>query len=208
MSNICVCRTAFVGGSSWRPLLSRGHGFTHSMRRPRATVAMRAGRKQPSKPKSPQGPPEGIVDGSEIEAIAAKFGVRKSRPGQMLDEEYNERRETGGTGDETSAFSFENLVKTFGQDNLDRAEKVIFGALLSLFIMFIAGGLAISSLAYFKAVGKPAPEGWDNFVSDKVYGAFTPSLVIFFALSSLFGLYKQAQLSTGGTTYTESDKDV
>lgn len=135
-----------------------------------------------------------------MEEIAAQYGVRKAKPGQALDEKLSAtiKREAATQG------LYASLVSAVGQGNLDRVEKVVFYLLGGIFTAFLSCGLAISSLAFFKATGKAVPAGYDDFVTS-VEAYFTPALVLFFALSSAYGLYKQAQLNSGATGYTEKE---
>lgn len=146
---------------------------------------------------SRKGPSRTPADKREkLESIAAEYGVQKARPGQDLD------RRVRRQADAQEAPLYLKFAGAIGQDKLDVAEKVLFFSLAALFALFLASGLAISSIAAFKAAGQPVPEKWDEFVTG-VEGIFTPSLFIFFGLSSVFGLYKQAQLNAGVTGYTE-----
>lgn len=173
----------------------------------RRMISMKAKNKQAKDGDDPRSPTN-ITDNPDIEAIAGKYGVRKSRPGEYLDEQYNKGSMATKAKQGSSTPSYDSLVKTFGQRNLEVFEKTLFAILVTLFGVFIAGGLAISSLAYYKAVGKPAPDGWDDFVSQNIYSAFTPTLFGFFILSSIYGLYKQWQLSAAGNSFSNSRRDL
>lgn len=133
---------------------------------------------------------------AKVEEIAASYGVKKARAGQGLDERV--AREAAAA----EAPLYVKFAGAVGQERLDVAEKVLFYALGGFFSFFLLSGLAISSIAAYKAAGTPVPEQWDAFVT-QVEGYFTPSLFAFFAGSSVFGLYKQAQLNAGVTGYTE-----
>jgi hypothetical protein len=177
----------------------------HAPRRAAASrtcrVLMRASRPggRPAR-KGPSRTPRDKVEA--LEAVAAQYGLRKARPGQVLDEKVaSDARRAAG-----SESLYGSLVSAVGQDTLDVAERGVFVTLAVLFAAFLGSGLAISSLAAYKATGTTVPDGWDEFVSSKVEGTFTPSLLVFFALSSAYGLYKQAQLNAGSTGYTERQK--
>lgn len=192
LSPSCPCMTsAFVGG--FLPRLPRATAPARTsavqMRSRRPSVR---GRKGPSRTPSDKA--------TKFESIGEEFGVRPARPGQALDEKI--KREAASE----EQFNYSGLVEVFGQGALDTMEKVVFVALALLFTVFLASGLAISSLAAFKATGKPVPDGWDEFLTNHVEGAFTPSLFVFFGLSSFYGLYKQAQLSAGTTGYKEQQR--
>lgn len=145
-----------------------------------------------------KGPPRGPLDQpAGLEELGEKYGVRKARPAQALDEKVaRDAAASDGPG-------YNALVNVVGQRTLDVMEKGVFVALVAIFTAFLASGLAISSLAAFKATNTPVPDGWDDFLTNNIEGAFTPSLVVFFALSSVYGLYKQAQLNAGFTGYKE-----
>jgi hypothetical protein len=181
----CACSSAaFLAGAPLRSARTVAPPWT-------CGVQMRARRPR-------KGPSRTPADkAARFEDIGAKFGVRPARPGQVMDEKIAREAPSGEQA------GYNALVELVGQDALDTMEKGVFVALAVLFSAFLASGLAISSLAAFKATGKPIPDGWNEFVSSKVEGAFTPSLFVFFGLSSLYGLYKQAQLNAGTTGYKE-----
>lgn len=88
---------------------------------------------------------------------------------------------------------------------LDAAESVVYVALAGLLFAFIASGIAISSEAFLKASGRDVSEEFDAVVK-LIERGFTPLTIVFLALSSLLGIYKQSQLSSGATSY-ENLKD-
>jgi hypothetical protein len=140
-----------------------------------------------------------------LERVAGEFGVFKARPGQRLDEKF-----TGPAAERATPAKlpflppgYRELEDTVGRGRLEVMEKGLFFTLAGLFAAFLGSGLAISSLAFFKATAKPPPPGFDDFVTNNLQAFFTPSLVVFFALSSVYGLYKQAQLKSGATGYIE-----
>lgn len=150
-----------------------------------------------SKGPSRKGPSKTPADKREkVASIAAEYGVKKARPGQGMDERVAREAKA------EKAPLYLRFAGAVGQDRLDAAEKALFFALAGFFSFFLMSGLAISSIAAYKAAGTPVPVKWDAFVTS-VEGLFTPSLFFFFAGSSVFGLYKQAQLNAGVTGYTE-----
>lgn len=189
----CLCGAAFLPAPPLAPRRARATAQPRgpAMRLSKRGAARRKGGARRGAPRGPLDAPEGF------EAIGEEYGVRKARPGQALDEKV--ARDAAGEG----GGGYAALVGVVGQARLDAMEKVVFVALAGIFAAFLASGLAISSLAAFKATDTPVPEGWDEFLTNNVEGAFTPSLVVFFALSSFYGLYKQAQLNAGTTGYKE-----
>lgn len=65
----------------------------------------------------------------------------------------------------------------------------------------LCSGISVSAM---KTVFPGLPSYYvDNVVTVLLSKAFTPSLVVFLFLSSTFGLYKLAQISSDQTNYTE-----
>lgn len=136
---------------------------------------------------------------AEIEQIAKVFGILPTQPGQDLDQQYN----TEDAADSASGASlYTALASAVGTDTLDTIEVGTIWTLGGLLAAFIALGLGISSAAYYTAASKPIPAGLDSFLNS-VEPLFTPLLVAFLVLSSIFGLYKQSQLNSGATGYDD-----
>lgn len=129
--------------------------------------------------------------------IASEYGVEAPKPGSQLDRKYNQ-----DTKEEPTRTLYQSLAASIGVSTLEALEKGLYVTLGSLLLFIIGGGLAISSEAFFKASGKPVPEGFDVFAT-WIGGTFTPVLLLFLVLSSILGLYKQSQLSSGASSYTE-----
>lgn len=136
--------------------------------------------------------------------IAKEYGIAPPEVGQSMDEQYNSPATKNNTQPITV---YQRLAATFGVDTLERAEQTVYVVLFILLILFLAGGLAISSEAFFKASGKDVPDNIDDLLLN-VESLFTPTIIMFLTLSSLFGLFKQSQLSSGATSYVELDKDA
>jgi hypothetical protein len=165
--------------------------------------------KRPSSRSSkPRGPSRLSEDAkAAIEKTAGGFGLSKARPGQAFDEKYNAGKESGSSPRPFTPPGYKDLVTLVGARNLEVAETGVFWLLVMVFSAFLLSGLAMSSLAYFKATSTEPPPGFEEFISSKVEGLFSPSLIVFFALSTIYGLYKQAQLNSGVTSFTELSDD-
>jgi hypothetical protein len=176
-------------------------------RRP-VRVYMRRSKGPARRSNKPRGPGSLSDESSAaIEKTAAGFGLYKARAGQALDDKYNSGKSSAKEPLPFTPPGYKELVAFAGVRNLQAAEKVVFGLLVIVFSGFLSIGLAISSLAFFKATAAEPPAGFENFVSNTLEGLFTPSLLAFFGLSIIYGLYKQAQLNSGVTSYTEISKD-
>eukprot|EP00638_Chattonella_subsalsa_P004158 CAMPEP_0117755572 /NCGR_PEP_ID=MMETSP0947-20121206/13533_1 /TAXON_ID=44440 /ORGANISM="Chattonella subsalsa, Strain CCMP2191" /LENGTH=255 /DNA_ID=CAMNT_0005574935 /DNA_START=51 /DNA_END=818 /DNA_ORIENTATION=- len=74
-------------------------------------------------------------------------------------------------------------------------QSLIFG--LGLFLLFfLAGGIGIGLSGFAIATGNPLPPAIESFIVDTLEPAFTPSLVVFFALSSFLGIFKSFQFES------------
>lgn len=138
-----------------------------------------------------------------MKTIAEGYGVRPPRAGATQDRIYGKggKREPEAPPETV----YERLVGVFGEEGLENAERVVYVALSGLLVAFLGIGIAISTEAFFTATGREVPEGMDVIVR-QLYDAFTPVALGFLGLSSLLGLYKQAQLGAGVTGY-ENIKD-
>jgi hypothetical protein len=171
-------------------------------------VYMRRAKGPARRSTKPRGPgPLSDESSAAIEKTAAGFGLYKARAGQALDDKYNSGKSSTKEPLPFTPPGYKDLVAFAGLRNLEAAEKVVFVLLVAVFSGFLSIGLAISSLAFFKATAAEPPAGFENFVSDTLQGFFTPSLLAFFGLSTVYGLYKQAQLNSGATSYAEISKD-
>lgn len=153
-----------------------------------------------SRSKSRKGPkgPGRLSSSSEdkLKQLAGRYGISQSKPGDVLDRKFTESKSSS-----TYQKSFyESLVETFGASFLDSAERALYLILGVLLIAFLSGGIAISSEAFFKATGKEVSEGMSTTL-EYIEKAFTPIGVVFLVFSSMLGLYKQAQLTSGATSF-------
>lgn len=140
-----------------------------------------------------------------IESLASKYGIRAPRPGDDLDRKFN----TSSSFDTDAAeplTAYQRLVRIFGVEALDAVEGVVVVALGIILVVFLTSGIAISSEAFFKASGKEIPDYIEATLLN-LEKAFTPTVLVFLGLSSMFGLYKQSQLSSGATSYSTLNKD-
>lgn len=182
----CRCQCAFIAA---RPLAPP------SQRSVRPSISMKKGKKQPRSPQ--QLPPE---KRARLAKIAAEFGVEAPKPGSQFDKKYNTPE-----ANEQDTTLYQTLAGSVGQENLDTAEKAVYYILAGLLSFVIAVGLAFSTEAFYKATGKEIPAQLDAAVA-VVEGLFTPALIAFFAFSSVLGLYKQSELTSGATSYSEKDE--
>lgn len=164
-----------------------------------ATVTMR--RKGAQKRPGPSRTP--AEKRARMEEIARGYGVAKPRVAEGMDAKYNKPAKSD---DAPSPTVYQTLARVFGVEALDKAERIVLVALGVFLVAFLAGGIAISSEAFFKATGKDISDSLDATLAN-VEQVFTPALVVFLSLSSLFGLYKQSQLTSGATAYVEEPKD-
>jgi hypothetical protein len=142
-----------------------------------------------------------------LEKTAAGFGIYKARPGEASDRKFGDKKASAGKqAQPRSPSAYAALVRLVGVRNLEFVEKAMFVTLAAVLAAFITGGLAISSLAFFKATASTPPEQLELFATNAVQSFFTPSLIFFFSLSTVYGLYKQAQMNAGATSYTEIGK--
>jgi len=162
-----------------------------------AAISMRSPKKRSGPSRTPRD------KRAQIQKIAKEYGIEPPKVGQDLDEKYS-----AGSAQSSSESStvYQKLAGAFSVEALEVAEKVVYVVLSIMLVLFIGSGLGISSEAFFKASGKEVPENIDMFLTN-LEQLFTPTIVIFLALSSMLGLFKQSQLSSGATTYTEVDKD-
>ena len=130
---------------------------------------------------------------------------RAPRPGDDLDRKFNSTSSVD-PDNQPPPSAYQRLAGAFGVEALNAAERVLVVALGTMLIAFLASGLAISSEAFFKASGKEIPDNVEAILLS-LEQAFTPTIVIFLALSSVFGLYKQSQLSYGASSYSALSKD-
>lgn len=157
--------------------------------------------KRKAGPKGPSRLPKESED--RIEQLAGKYGIRPPKPGDQLDQKFNS---PSSDDDQPPPTAYQRLAGAVGIETLDAAERVVVIALGVLLTVFLVIGLGISSEAFFKASGKEVPENIDAFLLS-LEQAFTPTVIVFLALSSVFGLYKQSQLSSGATSYSALNKD-
>lgn len=167
-------------------------------------ITMRKPRRKSSRPKGPQGPERlSKEQQAKIEGIASTYGVRPPRPGDSQDRQYTASKPAS---EAPPPSLYQRLAAAVGVETLDSAERVVYVALGLLLAAFLGAGLAISAEAFLKASGREVPEGVDAFVT-AVEGGFTPIVLVFLALSSLLGVYKQSQLSSGATSYEALSED-
>ncbi|CDF38853.1 unnamed protein product [Chondrus crispus] len=174
---------------------------TGQRRTARVCVTMRKGKRKPG-PKKSQLSKESE---ERIEGLASKYGIRAPRPGDDLDRKFNSTS-SSDPENQPPPSAYQRLAGAFGVEALNAAERVLVVALGTMLIAFLASGLAISSEAFFKASGKEIPDNVEAVLLS-LEQAFTPTLLIFLALSSVFGLYKQSQLSSGASSYSALSKD-
>lgn len=174
---------------------------TRRQRSAQVCITMRKAKRKPG-PKGAQLPKESE---DRIESLASKYGIRPPQPGDQLDQKFNTPSSTANDK-QPSPSAYQRLAATFGVETLDAAERVLVIALGVMLVAFLVSGIAISSEAFFKASGKEVPENFDALLVT-LEQAFTPTVLIFLALSSVFGLYKQSQLSSGATSYSALNKD-
>lgn len=140
-----------------------------------------------------------------LKQISERYGVKPLRAGDNLDRKFTSEksREDDAKQQEKEQAFYRGLVDIFGQPTLDKIETAVYFILGALLLGFIGSGLAIASEAFFKASQKEIPPALDSFaVAVEQY--FTPLLVVFLILSSILGVYKQAQLNAGAAQYDES----
>lgn len=163
-------------------------------------------RKAKHKAKPPKGPsrlPKGTED--RIEKLAGKYGIRAPKPGDEHDQKYS-APSSSSSDDLSPPTAYQRLAGAVGIETLNAAERVVVVTLGILLVIFLASGLGISSEAFFKASGKEVPDNLDALLV-RLEQVFTPAGIVFLALSSVFGLYKQSQLSSGATSYSALNKD-
>lgn len=137
---------------------------------------------------------------AELDEIAKKFGVEAPKPGRQMDIKYNPESSTGEAQQKTLYLM---LVDMLGVNTLQVLEKLLGITLATLMAAFLSLGTGIAVEAFFKATGRAFPEKMDDLLSS-AEPAFTPIFILFLALSSIFGLYKQSQLNSGITGYSEN----
>ena len=166
-------------------------------------ITMRSGRNSGKKRKPSAASKLSSESKARIDEKAQAIGIRKPAPGDQMDRKYNAPGKAAGP----QPTFYQMLAGVFGVETLEKFEKILYVVLSAGLGFFLVGGLAISSEAFFKASGSDIPEGLDPLITN-LQQLFTPSLFIFLALSSFLGLYKQSQLSSGVTSYTElEDKE-
>lgn len=140
-----------------------------------------------------------------LKKVAEKFGVNAPKAGDRLDRQFTsaESREEDAKQLEQEQALYKGIVKLFGQSTLDKLETATYFVLSALLIGFLGSGLAIGVEAFFKSTQKEIPQTLENVVLT-VEQAFTPLLIVFLIVSSILGLYKQAQLNAGAAQYDES----
>lgn len=158
-----------------------------------------------SRPRTgPKGPgPLSEEKEARLREIASRRGVKPPTPGDRLDRKYNVTVPTPTSSPQTL---YQFLVTVFGTPKLEVFERGLYILLGGVLLVFIVGGLAISSEAFLKASGKPVPDQLDDVLSS-VQVVFTPIGLAFLALSSVLGVYKRSQLNSGVTAYSELRKD-
>lgn len=144
----------------------------------------------------------------QLKKVAAGFGMNVPRPGQQLDSQFTEGRSKESEKkrkDEENQLYY-GVVNLIGQSTLNNIENATYFMLATLLTGFLGTGLAISSEAFYKASQKQVPQMLDTVVLNTEQW-FTPLLVVFLVLSSLLGLYKQAQLTAGAAQYDETKRN-
>ena len=136
---------------------------------------------------------------ARLRKIASDFGVEVPKPGSRFDEKYN----NPAAGKEAPT-AYQMLVGALGKETLDALEKIVFVSLASLLLFMVGGGLIFATEAYYTSTGQGIPEQLDK-VALSVESLFVPAILAFFALSSMLGLYKQSELTSGVTAYSEDD---
>lgn len=185
---------------AFSPCLPLPQPVPERMRRTNHSVQMGKGQPSKKKPRSSRRlPPE---KKARLEQIAKDFGVVPPKPGSQLDDKY--ARSSAEEGEPPNLY--ESLVSLLGVSTLESMEKALYVVLGGLLTSVIGGGLVISSEAFFKASGRAIPEGLDVFASS-TEKLLSPALVAFLVLSSVLGIFKQSQLSSGVATYSESPED-
>lgn len=155
--------------------------------------------------KGPKGPDRiSPAQKQRIKQIATKYGVRVPQPGDLLDAKFNAPSSANDAPLSPSFYQF--LASKLGIPALDSAERALYVLLAVLLLTFLGSGLVISAQAFFKATGNGLSEQLDPAVAT-VEALFTPVGLVFLLLSSLLGLYKQSQLNSGATAYTQLTND-
>lgn len=163
----------------------------------RPLICMRKG--PPKKKKSTASsrlPPD---ERARFEDVLGQYGLPLKKPGDQLDELYTQKKP-----EETKTF-YQTLAGVFGVPALEVFEKALFVVLGTLLIFLITGGLLISSEAFFKVSGQETP-AYIDYLANTIEKLFSPALVMFLLSSSFFGIYKQSQLASGSTSYSELRK--
>eukprot|EP00612_Vaucheria_litorea_P005544 CAMPEP_0171462890 /NCGR_PEP_ID=MMETSP0945-20130129/6760_1 /TAXON_ID=109269 /ORGANISM="Vaucheria litorea, Strain CCMP2940" /LENGTH=193 /DNA_ID=CAMNT_0011989533 /DNA_START=108 /DNA_END=689 /DNA_ORIENTATION=+ len=99
-----------------------------------------------------------------------------------------------------SNFNVLDSIPTEMQGNIEKFLSL--GAAVCL-LFFISCGISLGFEAYAVASKNPMPKNIDNIVVNYLEPAFTPSLFVLLAFSSLLGVFKVSQLGKSGVNYKE-----
>ncbi|CAN8064241.1 unnamed protein product [Agarophyton chilense] len=160
----------------------------------RSAICMRR-KDSPKKKKSTATSRLSKEEKANLDRIAEEYGIRPPRPGDQLDRKYTQKKPT------EQKTLYQSLAGAFGVPTLNAIEQGLYVVLGGLLFFLLTTGLAISSEAFFKASGKPIPDSLDAFATN-VQNLFSPALLSFLVLSSLFGIFKQSQLESGTSSYS------
>uniref|UniRef100_A0A6S9L345 Uncharacterized protein n=1 Tax=Heterosigma akashiwo TaxID=2829 RepID=A0A6S9L345_HETAK len=85
-------------------------------------------------------------------------------------------------------------------------ENGLIVGLSALLLFFLLGGIGIGASGVAVITNNPLPEGLERFIADTLEPSFTPTLLVFFVLSSTLGVFKSLQFeSRSDVQYREED---
>ncbi|KAA8498215.1 hypothetical protein FVE85_5800 [Porphyridium purpureum] len=132
----------------------------------------------------------------DLDKVLRGFGLENPKTQAMrMDARLAQEREEQKTLTERTVNLYKILKEKYSQEQLVKAERGLQVALLGLMLFWIGDGLIITTEAYYKVRQQDVPQSIIGFVAT-FESLFTPSVVLFLLLSSLYGLYKVNQIES------------
>mmetsp|Transcript_2881 Transcript_2881/g.5029 ORF Transcript_2881/g.5029 Transcript_2881/m.5029 type:complete len:257 (-) Transcript_2881:191-961(-) len=135
----------------------------------------------------------------DLDKVLERFGLQKSKLTQAarMDSTFQAKK-TEEISKKRGPTVYQRLAQQYGVEALVKLERGVQIALFGLLTVWVGSGISISLEAYYKSSKNEIPD-WLTAIASNAEVAFTPSVVAFLALSSMYGLYKINQLESPPT---------
>ncbi|GAX83436.1 hypothetical protein CEUSTIGMA_g10861.t1 [Chlamydomonas eustigma] len=122
---------------------------------------------------------------------AQEVGAGSSEAVENLEEKIRNRRgKKGGKVEPQVKVNAPVVDAVTGKAPATPESQYETAAVLTLFYFFLAilvEGLLLAGSGFF-------PEEWDQFIQDKIYPSYSPTVLLFLSMSSFYGLFKTGKL--------------